>query len=234
MIHQYPRIGLILLSVMAFLLTACLPPIKVTLACDFVAAEVFAGDLGTIPVDYVLIVQRISDNSILGTTSGTVAYGTNTIRTVITFPAQLENTELRVLLDYGAEDYETLLEAPCSQFSAFEPGDNRINVQAYASAAIYCDDANQRVAIYGIDGAGVGFPAIFTPYASLPATPAENVLIDSYDNIRFFRLNSGEYQLNVGPDAEGKQYLVIWDGCPTTYVNAYIYQNGVATPTELK
>jgi hypothetical protein len=126
----------------------------------------------------------------------------------------------------------------------FDPGDDRINRQAYAYASVYCDDANHRVAIYGInsDGTsvpggkdGTGFPGIFVYYFNLPPTPSAedgNTLIEEYGNIRFYRLTSGEYQVMVGPDSEGKHYVVVWDGCPQTYVQAYIFQNGVMTPTE--
>ncbi|MBC7811979.1 MAG: PPC domain-containing protein, partial [Burkholderiales bacterium] len=108
----------------------------------------------------------------------------------------------------------------------FDPGDDRINRQAYAYASVYCDAANNRVAIYGInsDGAtvaggkdGDGFPGIFVPYSDLPATPSAedgNILIEQSGNIRFYRLTSGEYQVMVGPDSEGKEYVVVWDGCP--------------------
>lgn|GEM_PF-1312943 len=126
----------------------------------------------------------------------------------------------------------------------FEPGDDRLNRQAYAYASVYCDDANHRVAIYGInsDGAssasgkdGDGFPGIFVYYFNLPPTPSAedgNVLIEQAGNIRFYRLTSGEYQVMVGPDSEGKDYVLVWDGCPHTYIQAYSFQNGVMTPTE--
>ncbi len=125
----------------------------------------------------------------------------------------------------------------------FDPGDSRLNRQAYAYAAIYCDDANQRVAIYGIhaqatDGKapGEGFPAIFVPYGSLPPTPTAeqgNTLIQQYLDIGFYRLTTGEYQVNAGPDSEGKTYVVTFDGCPTSIMRAYIMQNGVMTQTEV-
>jgi hypothetical protein len=115
----------------------------------------------------------------------------------------------------------------------FNPDDDRINRQAYAGAAVYCDADNSRVAIYGIDAQGVGFPAIFVPYADLPETPTDaNLLIAELGNIQFYRLTSGEYNVITGPDAEGKWYQVFFDGCPHTYVQAAIFQNGVLTPTE--
>ncbi|MBC7812702.1 MAG: hypothetical protein H7175_16220 [Burkholderiales bacterium] len=133
--------------------------------------------------------------------------------------------------------------ADSSPNAFFEPGDDRINRQAYAYAAIYCDADLQGVNIYGINSTGAGsinngrgFKAIFVPYAELPATPSAedgNLLIEQFENISFYRLTSGEYQVNVGPDFEGKQYVLVWDGCPQTTIQAYIFWNGVMMPTEI-
>ncbi len=121
----------------------------------------------------------------------------------------------------------------------FEPGDSRLNRQAYAYAAIYCDADNQRVAIYGIhsqstdgEAPGKGFPAIFVSNNALPPTLEHgNTLIQQYLNVAFYRLMSGESQVNAGPDNEGKTYVVVFDGCPNTYMHAYMMQNGVMTPS---
>lgn len=119
-------------------------------------------------------------------------------------------------------------------FRGFEPGDGRINLQAYAPAAVYCDAANSRVAIYGIDDAGHGYEAIFVAYADLPDTPASNQLIAQFEDIRFFRLSTGEYQVSAGPDAEGKEYMLIFDGCPASTAAAYLFDHltGALTQTE--
>jgi hypothetical protein len=115
----------------------------------------------------------------------------------------------------------------------FEPGDDRINRQAYAAAAIYCDAENSQLVVYGIDAKGNGQQTIVVPYADLPETPADsNALITQQGGVSVYRLVSGEYQLVGAPDAEGKQYVAVWDGCPYTYLNAYILQNGVLTQTE--
>lgn len=54
--------------------------------------------------------------------------------------------------------------------------------------------------------------------ARLPETPKENVLIDQYYEISLFKLTSGEYQVNVGPDAENKVKVLRFMGCPATDV----------------
>lgn len=119
-------------------------------------------------------------------------------------------------------------------FRGFEPGDGRLNLQAYAPAAVYCDAANSRVAIYGIDDAGHGYEAIFVPYADLPDIPVSNQLIAQFEDIRFFRLSTGEYQVSAGPDAEGKEYMLIFDGCPASTAAAYLFDHltGALTQTE--
>lgn len=120
-------------------------------------------------------------------------------------------------------------------FRGFEPGDGRINLQAYAPAAVYCDAANSRVAIYGIDEAGSGYPALFVNEADLPPTPTEeqgHLLVAESGNIRLYRMTTGELQVRNGPDADGKEYAFIWDGCPATGGTAYTIENGIATRAE--
>ncbi|MBC7812857.1 MAG: hypothetical protein H7175_17000 [Burkholderiales bacterium] len=113
----------------------------------------------------------------------------------------------------------------------FEPGDDRINRQAYAPIAIYC--AETRLEIYAIDANGVGTIATYIDFTALPATPTdENLLFETVGNIQLYHLTSGEYVATSGPDAEGKFYMLLWDGCPANYIQAYIQQNGIVTPTE--
>lgn len=117
----------------------------------------------------------------------------------------------------------------------FDPGDDRINRQAYANVAVYCDAANSRVAIYGIDQAGNGYPALFINEADLPPTPTEeqgHLLVAESGNIRLYRMTTGELQVRNGPDAEGKEYAFVWDGCPATGGTAYTIANGIATRAE--
>ena len=42
------------------------------------------------------------------------------------------------------------------------------------------------------------------------------VLVDDAYNgyVSLYKLQSGEYQLNVGPDVEGKVHVIAWTGCP--------------------
>lgn len=63
----------------------------------------------------------------------------------------------------------------------------------------------------------------------LPEFPEENTLIDQYYEFALYKLTSGEYQLNVGPDAEGKVFVVQVVGCPATEVHESTY---VAEPPQ--
>ena len=50
--------------------------------------------------------------------------------------------------------------------------------------------------------------------AKLPANPEKNTLISTYYEFSLYKLTTGEYQLNVGPDTEKKVKVIIWTGCP--------------------
>ncbi|MDX1992164.1 MAG: hypothetical protein SF029_07235 [bacterium] len=48
----------------------------------------------------------------------------------------------------------------------------------------------------------------------LPEFPEENTLIEEVGDVALYKLTSGEYQINNGPDEEGKVHVIIWRGCP--------------------
>jgi len=50
--------------------------------------------------------------------------------------------------------------------------------------------------------------------AKLPDNPETNTLIATYYEFNLYKLTTGEYQLNVGPDEEKKVKVIIWRGCP--------------------
>lgn len=60
--------------------------------------------------------------------------------------------------------------------------------------------------------------------AKLAEFPEKNTLIKTYYEFSLFKLTSGEYQLNVGPDFENKVHVIIWTGCPAQnpYESSYI------------
>lgn len=114
----------------------------------------------------------------------------------------------------------------------WSPGDDRLNPDSHAYAAIYCDAEYQRVIIYGVNSPGAGaasdgsgYFALQVPYADLPPTPTgANALIAEFEDLRFYRNVHGEYVVIAGPDFEGKEYVVLWDGCPMSYVQRFILQ----------
>jgi hypothetical protein len=65
--------------------------------------------------------------------------------------------------------------------------------------------------------------------AAVEEFPTENTLVDSYYEASIYRLTSGEWQVNAGPNVEGKVYVVTFTGCPATNVHEYDFV--VETPT---
>jgi hypothetical protein len=61
--------------------------------------------------------------------------------------------------------------------------------------------------------------------------PEENTLIESYYETSLYRLTTGEWQVNAGPTAEGKVYVVVFTGCPATNVHEYDFIVPTAEPT---
>lgn len=184
---------------------------------------------------------------------GQSAQGIGFTSDTFSFPAVPEGTELNILysvlaFDFGVGDLLEFSGAcelapddptpdPTDEPDTWEPewftpGDDRMNPDAHAYAAVYCDATNDRVLIYGVNSPGAGersdgsgFFALQVPYSDLPPTPAEqSALIAEFENIRFYRNIQGEYVVIAGPDFEGKEYVVLWDGCPMSYVQRFILQ----------
>jgi len=89
------------------------------------------------------------------------------------------------------------------------------------------DDGNPSLDVYGIDDEGEGYYAFtiteadLAPFADNP--PEENTEIMTVGNVALYVLTTGEYQLNIGPDEEGKVRVVIFNGLPPTNVYSYDY-----------
>jgi hypothetical protein len=96
----------------------------------------------------------------------------------------------------------------------FDPADGRINPDPAAPVAIYCYEYG--IDIYRINVDSAGLLIIAATNAEIDAvgeTPVVNTVIEGYDNVRLYRLATGQFQVNAGPDAEGKEYVFIWDEC---------------------
>ncbi len=91
-------------------------------------------------------------------------------------------------------------------------------------------DANGNTAlnVYDIDENGNGVYQFtisdedLAPFIASP--PTTNTLIKSGSNIALYALTSGEFQINAGPDAEGKTYVIIFDGLPPSNVYGYVIE----------
>ncbi|MCA9913306.1 MAG: hypothetical protein KC496_08145 [Anaerolineae bacterium] len=108
-----------------------------------------------------------------------------------------------------------------------EPLDERVTGTSVDVAVYYDAETGEGLSIYAIDDSGEGSLAIrVTPeqIAEWDAmTVSENTLIAQSANgkISLYKLTTGEYQLNVGPDEDGKVQVTIFDGFPPTNVYGY-------------
>jgi hypothetical protein len=97
------------------------------------------------------------------------------------------------------------------------PEDRRINCQGIQFYGIY---TYERGSICYIDAYRMednGSPGrrawriTSRDLADLPEFPEENMLITQEDAIFFYKLTSGEYQVNAGPAPDGKIYVLIFE-----------------------
>ena len=107
----------------------------------------------------------------------------------------------------------------------FNPDDGRLNPDAAAPAAFYAPDDGS-LQVYGIDAQSHGYLAIYISsdeVAALPASPEENLKIAESDDgkIALYKLTTGEYQVNAGPDFEGKVFVYIFGNDPLALVKSY-------------
>jgi hypothetical protein len=127
---------------------------------------------------------------------------------------------------------------PTKPSSPPRPGIDTLNANALIVPVLDRPDLSpdMGLVIWGINPVGEGYLAFVVPsdvLAKLPDHPDEAILIDSTDDglYAFYKLTTGEYQLNIGPDFEGKVQVVIFDGIPPTTVyrrdfNIYDILNG--------
>ncbi|MEZ4670926.1 MAG: hypothetical protein R3E39_23735 [Anaerolineae bacterium] len=95
------------------------------------------------------------------------------------------------------------------------------SINCYGDYALYTHEYRNGtcdIEVLGINPkTGKPRPALYvrnSVLAKLPEFPETNTLIKSYYEFSLYKLTSGEYQLNVGPDFENKVHVIIWTGCP--------------------
>lgn len=102
------------------------------------------------------------------------------------------------------------------------PGDRRINCQGIEYYAVYTRVNTAGICnidvflLTGQDNGRRAFRVTPDEQAALPGAPAENLMVDSYYEVAMYKLTTGEYQVNAGPDVNGKVYVVRFRGCPAT------------------
>ena len=83
------------------------------------------------------------------------------------------------------------------------------------AAVITTENTPQGLAFVLWDATQTGKTFRITPeqIGAVPALPESNTLIATSDDgyYRFYRLTTGELQLNIGPDFEGKEFVTIFN-----------------------
>lgn len=101
------------------------------------------------------------------------------------------------------------------------PGPNP-TINCYGPMAVYTvtrDNGTCAIVIFAVDENGNGTRVISQSAQRLslvPDRPPFNVLLAKNDihKIYLYKLTSGEYQVNAGPDREAKVFQIRWRGCP--------------------
>jgi hypothetical protein len=86
------------------------------------------------------------------------------------------------------------------------------------------EDGNPSLDIYGVNDLGQGYYLLSVTQELIDVEPSsiENILIAQTGTVAVYMLTTGEIQINVGPDKEGKIFVYILDGVPWTTINSYV------------
>jgi hypothetical protein len=90
----------------------------------------------------------------------------------------------------------------------------------FPNAAVYNTEDGMLISATTNLGEGAFLSISAAELAEFDPTPDENFLVASSGDgfVSFYILTTGEYQINIGPDASGKVYVVIFTGLPPTDV----------------
>lgn len=105
-------------------------------------------------------------------------------------------------------------------------GDPSLPVVIYVPTSNAYQKGDLYIDIWQLDGHNIGYRALYISSDELLALsdfPAENILIASDGFIGVYKLTTGEYQVNVGPLADGKVHVIIFDGIPPTHTYGYTW-----------
>jgi len=149
-----------------------------------------------------------------------------------TFPGSFSHADLFVQSDLARSDtYRFGCDGTVTRLGGSLAGDTRLNryhgdlVSALYSASD--SDGNPTIRVYDINADSSGALrgdyayALFQPYLNNP--PSVNTYLGTLGRTRLYALTSGEFQINVGPDAEGKIHEVILNGIPPVSIKFASY-----------
>jgi hypothetical protein len=115
------------------------------------------------------------------------------------------------------------------QVSVSAGADDRINrARGDLVAALYVRadrEGRPVIRVYNIIASSEGvFAGDFTydliePYLNNP--PSRNLKLQTIGKVTLYALTTGEFQVNIGPDAQGKTYVLIWRGFPPRSLYGY-------------
>ncbi|MFW5692212.1 MAG: hypothetical protein ACOCX3_02550 [Chloroflexota bacterium] len=83
-------------------------------------------------------------------------------------------------------------------------------------------DGNPALNVYGIDDNGSGTFLFQITRDMIDSDPSTEP-IESEGKVEFYVLPTGEWQLNIGPDDEGKVQVIIFNGLPPTNIYGYTF-----------
>lgn len=106
------------------------------------------------------------------------------------------------------------------------------SLNCYGDYAVYTNVSKSGtcdILVLGVDRRGRPREAIRATareLAKLPDKPEQNTLVEEYYEYALYKLTTGEYQLNVGPDVENKVFVINFTGCPASdvYESTFIAQ----------
>lgn len=152
-------------------------------------------------------------------------------RTLLLFPLLLLTAALIYL--FSLPSGEALACQPCAC-----PVGTTVN--CYGGFALFTPvnrDGECRIDIYRLTDNRRGRRLISVPQTQLeelPEFPEANTLIAATrdGDIVLYKLTTGEYQINQGPNDEGKVHVIIWSGCPARNPYESTFQVGPPAPAD--
>ncbi|MCB9450932.1 MAG: hypothetical protein H6672_05800 [Anaerolineaceae bacterium] len=105
-----------------------------------------------------------------------------------------------------------------NEASPAAPPDDRLNWQHGDLSAVIYTPQGEGIRVYGVDANSSGYLVAALDDTEIPdCTPHTGSHILLYSKAGLFsawRLNTCEFQVNIGPDAEGKVFVTRWRGIP--------------------